>query len=327
MRACKPIAGKPESEDQKAREHVVEGDLPGIDAALLLTDLEGEEGTDERQPVLDEVRRRREDSDRPEHRVARAAEHVGAHDVDDREQADEDPADVAVDERKDAASERRAADEVEPHRVRLPTGPVDSVAGCDEDQPRDDRRVLLGAQVDERDRERQGDREHEQRRPEALEGDERGTDRQQFEEKEPGIPVATGQVLVEDADPGLQRSHEDGEEDHRERDEHPRGHGAAALLESEGEPERNRRCESAIADEGSSAVVLAQDPEQGGGRKEHDHSADVDEGAPARPTRPQRVGRQQALDRHVTNVDERAGRRRPARSSASSRRRRRWSRS
>jgi hypothetical protein len=94
-------------------------------------------------------------------RVARAGEHVGAHDVADREQADEKPACVAVDEGEHAAPERRAADEVEPHRIRCPAGTVDRVPDRNEDQSRDDRQVLFGAHVDEGEREHERDREHE----------------------------------------------------------------------------------------------------------------------------------------------------------------------
>ena len=82
------------------------------------------------------MRRRGEDPDRAEHGVARAAERVRARDVRDGEQADEDPAGVAVDEREHAASERQAADEVEPEAERLAAGAVDGVARRDEDEAR-----------------------------------------------------------------------------------------------------------------------------------------------------------------------------------------------
>ena len=109
-------------------------------------------------------------------------------------------------------------------------------------------------------------------------------------------------LFFEDSDPRLQRAHEDGEEDDGERRQEARGHRAAGLLEREGECDRHCGRERGVADQGSVAVVLAEDREQRAGREEHDESADVDEGASARPAWTQRVGWQQSLDRHVTSV-------------------------
>ena len=126
----------------------------------------------------------------------------------------------------------------------------------------------------------------------------------------------------------FQRAREDGEEDDGESGEDTRRHRAAGVLERERERKRGGRRERAVADERGVAVVLAQDPEQRGGREERDDRADVDESTFARPARPQRVGRQQSLERHVTSCDKRAGRRNPPGALlATSRRRRCRSRS
>ena len=276
---------------------ICQGSFPPVG----ITDLDRDEEADERQPVLDEVRRRRQDPDRSEHGIARAAEGVGARDVHDREQADEDPARVAVDEGEHPAAERRAADEVQPEAIRNPSGAVDRVAGRDQDEPGDDRHDLLGPEVDEGEPEDERNREDEERRPETAECHERGGDRQQLEQQQPRLPVVAGSVLVEDADHVLQRADEDGEEGDTECGEHAGGDRAAGLLERKSEGECGRHREHAEAEEGGAAVILAQDPEQRGGREERHERADVDESAFARPARPQRVGGQKSLE-HVTTV-------------------------
>ena len=144
------------------------------------------------------------------------------------------------------------------------------MAHCDEDEPRDDRHVLRGAEVDERDGKRQGDREHEQRRTEALQRRERGTDRQQLDHQEAWLPVVTARIFIEDSDPRLQRAHEDGEEDHRERRQEPCGNRAVCLVEREGECDRHGGRERAVADQGGVAMIVAEDREQRAGREEHD---------------------------------------------------------
>ena len=169
---CRRANRSPSSPSARIRSpapDVPESDLPGVDAALGVADLERDEDADERQPVLDEVRRRGEDPDRAEHGVARAAERVGAGDIGDGKQADEDPAGVAVDEREHAASECQTTHKVEPEAERLAAGAVDRVARRNQDEPGDDGHDLLGAEVDEREPEDERDRKHEQRRTETPE--------------------------------------------------------------------------------------------------------------------------------------------------------------
>ena len=75
----------------------------------------------------------------------------------------------------------------------------------------------------------------------------------------------------------------DCEEDDGEGGEDTSGNRTIGLLEREGKEDGNRRRERAEADEGGVAVVLAEDPEQRAGRREHDEAADVNESARARP--------------------------------------------
>ena len=149
-----------------------------------------------------------------------------------------------------------------PHPVRTQAGAVDRVTGGNEDEPGQDRRVLLGADVDHGDCERDRDREHEQRRSKSPQGDERGGDREQLDQEQSRLPIATGGVVVEDADPDLQRAHDDYEEDDGERGEDACSHRPAAFLEPEGEHDRDRRGEEAVADERAGAVVVLEDAEQ-----------------------------------------------------------------
>ena len=105
-----------------------ERNLPRVEALLDHAGAERQEGAEEREAVEREVGRRGEDADRAEDGVARPSEEVRSGDVRQGEQPDERPAQVALDEREHAATEREAADDVKPEAVRLAARAVDGDA-------------------------------------------------------------------------------------------------------------------------------------------------------------------------------------------------------
>jgi hypothetical protein len=54
VQSAEPLAEEPQRQYQEPCEDVVERDLPGVDAAFGIADVERDEETDVRQPVLDD---------------------------------------------------------------------------------------------------------------------------------------------------------------------------------------------------------------------------------------------------------------------------------
>ena len=275
-----------------------------------VADLERDEDTHERQPVLDEVRRRGEDPDRAEHGVARASERVGAGDVGDGKQADEDPAGVAhprararrlrmPDHPRSGAKPnglRPARSTACPVAARIRPTMMDITFSAPKSTSATQKTTATG---------RTGATAH------GNDGEPAARLRSS-EARAPTSPAANRcRRRRRGCRSRFQRAGEDGEERHCERGEDARSHQTSLPAGARGEYERGRGRRSALKP--ASAALpwsLAQDPEQRRRGEEGNDRADVDESTFSLDQRGRTASAGSAVARSPRHdCDERTGRR------------------
>ena len=113
-----------EADEDRAEREVDERAAPLVDGFGL--GLEERHQRAEGEPLLDEIGRRAGEPERAEDGIARAAQDARGGDVDEGDDQDEQPFPrLLVPEPEDRASDREAADDVEPERVRVRLAAVD----------------------------------------------------------------------------------------------------------------------------------------------------------------------------------------------------------